>query len=133
MQASSQLLGTTRACAGAPRLNSSVAPCAGRPARCTAHAAAAPPARRARAASAAAAGGPAPAPGFGVFVCSGSAAIAEALAVSGLDWICVDAQHGAVSYTSLHDILAATSGAPCKRIVRVGGPDDRYGMQQALE
>lgn len=69
----------------------------------------------------------------GLFVCSGSPAIAEALAHSGLDWICLDAQHGAVSYATLHDLLAATSGAPARRIVRVGGPDDRYGMQQALE
>jgi hypothetical protein len=71
--------------------------------------------------------------GFGVFVCSGSPGIAEALAVSGLDWICIDAQHGPVSYSTLHDLLAATSGAPAKRIVRVSGPRAAADMQQALE
>lgn len=76
---------------------------------------------------------PRAAPSPGVFVCSGSPAIAEALAHSGLDWICIDAQHGAVDYSRLHDMLAATGGGPARRIVRVGGPDDRYGMQQALE
>lgn len=71
--------------------------------------------------------------GAGIFVCSNSPAIAEACAHSGVDWICIDAQHGAVSNSTLHDLLAATSAAPARRIVRVGGPDDAYGMQQALE
>ena len=37
---------------------------------------------------------------YGLFVCSGSPALAEALCHSGLDWVCIDAQHGAVSYSS---------------------------------
>lgn len=44
-----------------------------------------------------------------------------------------DTQHGPVDYSTLHNMLAATSAGKAKRIVRVGGPDDRYGMQQALE
>lgn len=72
---------------------------------------------------------------YGVFVCSGSPAIAEAVSVSKVDWLCIDAQHGAVSYETLSNILCSTaaSSSTCKRIVRVGGPTDRFGMQQALE
>ena len=33
---------------------------------------------------------------LGLFVCSGSPAIAEAMGHAGADWICIDAQHGAV-------------------------------------
>ncbi|GBF93514.1 2,4-dihydroxyhept-2-ene-1,7-dioic acid aldolase [Raphidocelis subcapitata] len=100
--------------------------------------AAPPPTCRAAGASGAPAGAAAPrrpagAAALGVFVCSGSTAVAEALAVSGLDFVVIDAQHGAVSYRSLHDLLAATWGRGAKRIVRVGGPDDAYGMQQALD
>lgn len=71
--------------------------------------------------------------GLGIFVCSGSPAIAEALCAAGLDWICIDAQHGPVSYDVMHSMLAATTPYPTKRIVRVGGPDDQFGMQQALD
>jgi 2-keto-3-deoxy-L-rhamnonate aldolase RhmA len=70
---------------------------------------------------------------LGMFVCSGAPSIAEPLVHTGLDWVCIDAQHGAVDYSRLHDLLAATAAGTAKRIVRVGGPDDRYGMQQALE
>jgi hypothetical protein len=37
---------------------------------------------------------------YGLFVCSGSPAIAEAACHSGLDFVVIDAQHGAVSYSS---------------------------------
>jgi 2-keto-3-deoxy-L-rhamnonate aldolase RhmA len=52
---------------------------------------------------------------------------------SGLDWVCLDAQHGPVSYDVLGQMLAATATGKAKRIVRVGGPTDRFGIQQALE
>jgi len=70
---------------------------------------------------------------YGLMCCSASPAIAEAIAAAGADWICLDAQHGAVTYDVLSNMLCATSSHKAKRIVRVGGPDDRYGMQQALE
>eukprot|EP00878_Enallax_costatus_P038289 GHUV01043481.1.p1 GENE.GHUV01043481.1~~GHUV01043481.1.p1 ORF type:complete len:149 (+),score=41.58 GHUV01043481.1:362-808(+) len=70
---------------------------------------------------------------FGIMVASGSPAIAEAVAASGVDWLCIDAQHGAVTYDVLHNMLAACSSHKAKVIVRVGGPNDRYGMQQALD
>ena len=74
-----------------------------------------------------------PAAKYGLMCCSASPAIAEAVAAAGADWICLDAQHGAVTYDVLNSMLCATSSHKAKRIVRVGGPDDRYGMQQALE
>lgn len=70
---------------------------------------------------------------YGLFVCSGSPQIAEAMSHSGLDWVCLDAQHGPVSYDVLGQMLAATATGKAKRIVRVGGPTDRFGIQQALE
>lgn len=71
---------------------------------------------------------------FGLFVCSGSPEMAEAAAASGFDWLCLDAQHGAVPPDRLKNLLtAAAAGGRAKCIVRVGGPSDRFGIQQALE
>jgi 2-keto-3-deoxy-L-rhamnonate aldolase RhmA len=70
---------------------------------------------------------------YGLMCCSASPAVVEAVAAAGADWICLDAQHGAVSYDVLSNMLCSTSSHKAKRIVRVGGPDDRYGIQQALE
>lgn len=70
---------------------------------------------------------------YGLMCCSASPAVVEAVAAAGADWICLDAQHGAVSYDVLGNMLCSTSSHTAKRIVRVGGPDDRYGIQQALE
>lgn len=66
-------------------------------------------------------------------VASGSPAIAEAVAASGVDWLCIDTQHGPVTYDVLGNMLAATSSHKAKVIVRVGGPSDKFGIQQALE
>ncbi|KAF6255716.1 Pyruvate/Phosphoenolpyruvate kinase-like domain-containing protein [Scenedesmus sp. NREL 46B-D3] len=38
-----------------------------------------------------------------------------------------------VGYETLNQMLGCTAAYPAKRIVRVGGPDDRYGIQQALD
>jgi hypothetical protein len=131
---------------------------------------------------------------YGIFVISASPVCAEAVAVSGVDWLCLDAQHGAVcdacnssataahlcfkhltpaelccicrqpaftrnlcsnqtllaaydcehptcvcqrvlpalvllamqvGYETLNQMLGCTAAYPAKRIVRVGGPDDR--------
>lgn len=70
---------------------------------------------------------------FGIMLASASPSICEAVAASGVDWLCIDAQHGAVTYDSLSNMLGCTSRYGAKRIVRVGGPTDRFGMQQALE
>jgi 2-keto-3-deoxy-L-rhamnonate aldolase RhmA len=49
----------------------------------------------------------------------------------GADWICIDTQHGAVTYDSLNYMLCATSSHKAKRIVRVGGPDGELRRQDA--
>jgi 2-keto-3-deoxy-L-rhamnonate aldolase RhmA len=71
-------------------------------------------------------------PSYGLFVCSGSAEVAEAVGAAAPDWMCLDAQHGAVPYDRLKFMLCA-AGSKSKKIVRVGGPTDRFGIQQALE
>lgn len=71
-------------------------------------------------------------PSYGLFVCSGSPEISEALGAAAPDWLCLDAQHGAVPYDILKFMLCA-AGSKSKKIVRVGGPTDRFGIQQALE
>lgn len=70
---------------------------------------------------------------YGIFLCSGSPAAAEAISFSGVDWVCIDTQHGAVGYAELANLIRAVALGGAKSIVRVGGPDDRYGIQQALE
>lgn len=40
-----------------------------------------------------------------MFVCSGSPLVAEALAHTGVDWLCLDTQHGAVGYGELLRLL----------------------------
>ncbi|GIL49249.1 hypothetical protein Vafri_5331, partial [Volvox africanus] len=70
---------------------------------------------------------------YGLFVSSGSPAVAEALSHSGVDWLCLDTQHGAVGYAELAGLLQATTSGRVQTIVRVGGPTDRFGIQQALD
>jgi 2-keto-3-deoxy-L-rhamnonate aldolase RhmA len=71
-------------------------------------------------------------PSYGLFVCSGAPEVAEAIAAAEVDWMCLDAQHGAVPYDKLKFLICAAGGRS-KKIVRVGGPTDRFGIQQALE
>lgn len=81
-------------------------------------------------AAAAAAGSPS----YGLFVCSGSPEVTEAMAAAAPDWMCLDAQHAAVPYDRLKAMLcAAGNSSSSKLIVRVGGPGDRFGIQQALD
>jgi 2-keto-3-deoxy-L-rhamnonate aldolase RhmA len=57
------------------------------------------------------------------------------MAAAAPDWMCLDAQHAAVPYDRLKAMLCAAgnSSRNSKLIVRVGGPSDRFGIQQALE
>jgi 4-hydroxy-2-oxoheptanedioate aldolase len=59
---------------------------------------------------------------YGLFVCSASPAIDEAMCHTGIDWICLDAQHSAIGYETMAQLLMATQSGTAKRIVRVGGP-----------
>src|SRR3954447_22884193 len=72
-------------------------------------------------------------PGMGLFLNSHSPTVAEQLAHSGYDWLLVDTQHGPMGYEKLSAMLCAIQNGGAKSMVRVGGYDDRPGIQQALD
>jgi 4-hydroxy-2-oxoheptanedioate aldolase len=72
-------------------------------------------------------------PKFGLFLNAHSPTIAEQLAHSGYDWLLVDTQHGPMHYEKLSAMLCAISNGGAKSLVRVGGYNDRPGIQQALD
>lgn len=73
------------------------------------------------------------APRMGLFLNAHSPTVAEQLAHSGYDWLLVDTQHGPMDYERLSAMLCGISSGGAKSIVRVGGYDDRPGIQQALD
>jgi 4-hydroxy-2-oxoheptanedioate aldolase len=72
-------------------------------------------------------------PKMGLFLNSHSPTVAEQLAHSGYDWLLVDTQHGPMGYEKLSAMLAGVASGGAKSLVRVGGYDDRPGIQQALD
>ncbi|HEY2462024.1 MAG TPA: aldolase/citrate lyase family protein [Candidatus Acidoferrum sp.] len=72
-------------------------------------------------------------PKFGLFVNSHSPTVAEQLAHSGYDWLLIDTQHGPMGYEKLSTMLCAVASGGAKSMVRVGGFNDRAGIQQALD
>ena len=72
-------------------------------------------------------------PKLGLFVNSHSPTVVEQLAHSGYDWLLVDSQHGPMSYETLSTMLAGISSGGAKSLVRVGGYQDRPGIQQSLD
>ncbi len=72
-------------------------------------------------------------PKLGIFVNSHSPTIAEQLSFSGYDWLLVDTQHGPMNYEKLSAMLSGISNGGAKSLVRVGGYDDRPGIQQTLD
>jgi 4-hydroxy-2-oxoheptanedioate aldolase len=72
-------------------------------------------------------------PKLGLFLNAHSPTVAEQLAHSGYDWLLVDTQHGPMGYEKLSAMLAAISNGGAKSMVRVGGYNDRPGIQQALD
>src|SRR3954462_11978265 len=72
-------------------------------------------------------------PKMGLFVNSHSPTVAEQLAHSGYDWLLVDTQHGPMDHEKLSAMLCAISSGGAKSMVRVGGYQDRAGIQQALD
>ena len=72
-------------------------------------------------------------PKFGLFLNSHSPTVAEQLAHSGYDWLLVDTQHGPMGNEKLSGMLAGISNGGAKSMVRVGGYDDRAGIQQSLD
>ena len=49
-------------------------------------------------------------PAFGVFATIPSVAIVQIMAASGLDWVLIDMEHGAIDYATAHAMIAATTG-----------------------
>src|ERR1700726_2700616 len=72
-------------------------------------------------------------PKLGLFLNSHSPTVAEQLAHSGCDWLLVDTQHGPMGYEKLSAMLTAIASGGAKSMVRVGGDNDRPGIQQALD
>ena len=72
-------------------------------------------------------------PKLGLFLNSHSPTVAEQLAHSGYDWLLVDTQHGPMDYERLSAMLTSIAHGGAKSMVRVGGYDDRPGIQQALD
>ncbi len=70
---------------------------------------------------------------MGLFLNSHSPTVAEQLAHSGYDWLLVDSQHGPMGYEKLSAMLCAIASGGAKSMVRVGGYNDRAGIQQALD
>lgn len=69
----------------------------------------------------------------GIFINSASPVIAEQLSHSGYDWLLVDTQHGPMDSVTLSSMIAAISNGNALSMVRVGGYNDRIGIQQALD
>jgi 4-hydroxy-2-oxoheptanedioate aldolase len=72
-------------------------------------------------------------PKMGLFLNAHSPTVAEQLAHSGYDWLLVDTQHGPMDREKLSTTICAIAGGGAKSMVRVGGYDDRAGIQQALD
>jgi len=72
-------------------------------------------------------------PKMGLFLNSHSPTVAEQLAHSGYDWLLVDSQHGPMGYETLSGMLAGIAMGGAKSLVRVGGYNDRPGIQQSLD
>src|SRR5258705_13084915 len=72
-------------------------------------------------------------PKMGLFLNAHSPTVVELLAHSGYDWLLVDTQHGPMGYEKLSAMLSGISNGGAKSMVRVGGYDDRPGIQQALD
>ena len=72
-------------------------------------------------------------PKMGLFLNAHSPTVAEQLAHSGYDWLLVDTQHGPMDREKLSTTICAIGSGGAKSMVRVGGYDDRAGIQQALD
>lgn len=73
-------------------------------------------------------------PLFGLFLNSASPLVAEQLAtIEGYDYLLVDIQHAPTDYANLAACITAVNAAGRPALVRVEGPHDRGGIQQALD
>lgn len=70
---------------------------------------------------------------MGLFINSNSPVICEQLSLSCYDWLLVDTQHGPFDYQSLSNQISAVNKGNALSLVRVGGFNDRMGIQQSLD
>jgi hypothetical protein len=69
----------------------------------------------------------------GLFLNSASPLVAEQLAMLPYDYMLVDIQHAPTDYQMLGACITAVNAAGKPALVRVEGPHDRGGIQQALD
>lgn len=62
-------------------------------------------------------------PAVGMWVCSGSPVAAEICAGSALDWLLIDAEHGAISLETVQQLLQVTAAYPVQTMVRLPSLD----------
>ena len=55
----------------------------------------------------------------GLWVCSGSPAMAEMMACSGADWLLIDGEHSPIGLETIADLLRAVAAYPATPVVRV--------------
>ena len=72
-------------------------------------------------------------PKMGIFLNSASSTVAEQISNSGYDWLLVDTQHGPMDSITLGGMLSGIANGKALSMVRVGGYNDRIGIQQALD
>jgi 4-hydroxy-2-oxoheptanedioate aldolase len=72
-------------------------------------------------------------PKFGLFCNTLSFTVAEQLGHLGYDWILIDLQHGPMNSKKLSLLLCAIASSGAKSMVRITSPQDRVGIQQALD
>ena len=70
---------------------------------------------------------------MGLFLNSNSTVVAEQLSHSCYDWLLVDAQHSPFDFQSLSNMVSAVNKGTAVSLVRVGGFNDRQGIQQSLD
>ncbi|MBI2689026.1 MAG: hypothetical protein HYX27_22210 [Acidobacteria bacterium] len=70
---------------------------------------------------------------IGLFINSHSPTVVEQLAHTGYDWLLIDTQHGPMNYEKLSAMICGVASGGAKSLVRVGGYDDRPGIQQSLD
>ena len=64
---------------------------------------------------------------------SGNPLVAELTGGQGFDWCMVDCQHSPYSSRNMAQMFTAIQMTGAKAWVRVGGPSDRFGIQQAFD
>merc|ERR550514_1763659 len=72
-------------------------------------------------------------PKLGMNLNRGNPLVAELTAAQGFDWCMVDCQHSPYSSRNMAQMFTAIQMTGAKAWVRVGGPSDRFGIQQAFD